>query len=1463
MKQNMFTHVLVRGLHLLVIAAMLAGLALNVLPVPVAHAATITVNTTDDEDNTDGDCSLREAIYAANNDTSRDACTAGSGDDTIIFNIPGTDPGCNAAGVCTIQPSSPLPVITDTVTINGYSQTGALPATATTDAVLKIVLDGINAGAAANGLVIQAGNTTVRGLVIHGFDGNGIVIQGGTGNTIAGNFIGTDVTGTAAIPNRADGINITDAMTNTIGGTTPEARSLVSGNGGHGISIVNDPKTWDPNLEVFQGTGEASGNIIQGNYIGTNVSGTAPLSNTLNGVLITDASNNVVKGNLVSGNGENGIAILNTGAPGNVETDVVTAEGPGPVSGSGSAMVTITDQPDAIEVTKTADPTSVAAAGDVVTFTVRITNTHGANVTIKRLSDSVHANLNGVGTCLVPQSLVNGASYTCSFSAAVFGADGNSETDTVTASGTDINGNFIIDSASATVNIGEAPSIAVSKTANPTTLAPPGGTVNFTAAVKNISTGNVTINKMWDTKHGKLIPNGLCAPISEVSLNPGDTLQCTYSATVSGATGNTVEGNFIGTDSTGTISVPNQLAGIQITDAPDNAIGASGNLISGNAREGVVLLGAGATGNSLQHNLIGTQADGTSDLGNGSHGVFVAADASDNAIGLSAGASNTIAYNGGDGVFVLSGTGNQILSNSIFDNDELGIELGDDNAVTPNDDTDPDAGANNLQNFPVLTSASSTTTGGVLDSTPSTTFTIQFFSSPTLVGCDPSGFGEGQTFLGQASLPTDGSGHVFFAVGLSLPSGNLVTATVTDPYGNTSEFSNCIPVPSAPVLSINKEVQDLNGGSAEPGDTLLYTINYSNTGYAPATGVFIEDTYSVSCTIISNITNDGFPDHNDNGTRLLWPATGGILLDAQASGSVSYRCTLDDSFPDGTTNVINTSTIDSAQTTPEQDTETVPVTAAPVLTINKQVQNLNGGSAEPGDTLRYTIHYTNTGNAPSTGVFITDDYSDLCATISNVTTDGNFLTFSDTAGVLRWPQDPNATTLAAGASGSLCYDCTLQATFPPGTADVTNTSTINSNETDPEQDMEMVLVTRGIIVVNKQTDPAGGTGFVFTDTIALPNTFTLDDGGTNTFNDVIPDTYTITETDPLVTPGHYNLTNLGCTEDKVDNSTEDLDNRRATINLDPGETITCTFTNIHKGTIVIEKVTNPAGGTGFDFTDDIESPPHSFSLDDGGTQNFVDVEPGAYTVTETVPWGWEIATIVCSDDSPTEVPSGTASIDLAPEEAVACTFTNKALDTDGDGIFDHLEGTGDRDGDGIPDCLDYDPSGYFYDEATGEIIAGGRVSVTGPGAVTIVHDGSSGFYQFTTDGTAGTYTITLTLPPSYVLSRKCLRQDPPPFDPTGGPNPTVLGNGEDGATGFLTSNACTDYYFTFDLELGDPFIINNNFPLKYVPPVPVGGYIVPVNELELLGPWITLVAVVIISTIAVMARKRRDSEGQV
>jgi hypothetical protein len=128
----------------------------------------------------------------------------------------------------------------------------------------------------------------------------------------------------------------------------------------------------------------------------------------------------------------------------------------------------------------------------------------------------------------------------------------------------------------------------------------------------------------------------------------------------------------------------------------------------------------------------------------------------------------------------------------------LGIELTP-YGVTANDPGDSDTGPNNLQNFPVLNSATSsggtTTVMGTLNSAASTSFTLEFFAN---AACDRSGNGEGQRPLGQIVVATDASGNIGFVANLSIqvPPGQLITATATDPGGNTSEFSSCSIVSS-------------------------------------------------------------------------------------------------------------------------------------------------------------------------------------------------------------------------------------------------------------------------------------------------------------------------------------------------------------------------------------------------------------------------------------------------------------------------------------------------------------------------------------------------------------------------------------------------------------------------------------------------------------------------------------------
>jgi subtilisin-like proprotein convertase family protein len=246
--------------------------------------------------------SFRQALIDANN-----APNVGGVPDDIQFNIAG-------AGVHTIQPLSQLPPITEAAAVNGYSQPGSVMNnfTGSLNTVLTIELNGALAGA-SDGLRILSGGSgsTVRGLAINGFQSDGIEISDSDNNIITGNFIGTNVAGNAASANGLMGVFITgDSDTNRIGGNTPAERNLISANTGSGIEI--------------NGT-TASSNTILGNLIGLNAAGTGDLGNTLTGVSIIDSGNNTIGGtsgitsrNIISGNNSDGLFLFGPGVIGNV-----------------------------------------------------------------------------------------------------------------------------------------------------------------------------------------------------------------------------------------------------------------------------------------------------------------------------------------------------------------------------------------------------------------------------------------------------------------------------------------------------------------------------------------------------------------------------------------------------------------------------------------------------------------------------------------------------------------------------------------------------------------------------------------------------------------------------------------------------------------------------------------------------------------------------------------------------------------------------------------------------------------------------------------------------------------------------------------------------------------------------------------------------------------------------------------
>ena len=281
------------------------------------------------------------------------------------------------------------------------------------------------------------------------------------------------------------------------------------------------------------------------------------------------------------------------------------------------------------------------------------------------------------------------------------------------------------------------------------------------------------------------------------------------SSIVGASSNNTISGNYIGVDVTGAAALGNVQYGI-FTSSSGGVIGGSapgaGNVIAASATIANVQIASRDI--VVQGNWIGTSVSGSSaPIGfiPGTFrvpGVFVTGNVAVTGTqigGTASAAGNVIAFNTGYGVFLSDqlGNGHSILGNSIFSNAQTGINLsspGSENTfgVTPNDNADGDFGVNGRQNFPVITSA--TTSGnvvGTLNSVSSATYRLEFFAN---AACDASGYGEGRTFIGLQSVTTDSSGNASFnAMFPALPVGqSVLTATATDSGGSTSEFSQCV-----------------------------------------------------------------------------------------------------------------------------------------------------------------------------------------------------------------------------------------------------------------------------------------------------------------------------------------------------------------------------------------------------------------------------------------------------------------------------------------------------------------------------------------------------------------------------------------------------------------------------------------------------------------------------------------------
>jgi hypothetical protein len=409
-----------------------------------------------------------------------------------------------------------------------------------------------------------------------------------------------------------------DLTTGTISGINPDADD-------HITCTFNDTRLFSGQFDV-----DKTANPTSVNEPGGNVTFSVTVFNQFSGgVTLTSLSDNVyndittsghdgivsttcsVPQSLAATDGSSGGAdtyscsfVANVGgSTGSTHTDTVTATVDG-FTQSDDATVTITDVASAISVTKTANPTSVAEPGGNVTFTVRIDNTSAVDsVTISSLTDNVHGDLDGQGDCAVPQTIAAGGFYECSFTAAVSGNAGGSETDTASASGTDDDGNPVSGSDDATVTITDvASAISVTKTANPTSVAEPGGNVTFTVRIDNTSAvDSVTISSLTDNVHGDLDGQGDCAVPQTIAA--GGFYECSFTAAVSGNAGGseTDTASASGTDDDGNPVSGSDDATVTITDvAPDISVQKSANPTSVIAPSGSVTFTVVVTNNSVE-----------------------------------------------------------------------------------------------------------------------------------------------------------------------------------------------------------------------------------------------------------------------------------------------------------------------------------------------------------------------------------------------------------------------------------------------------------------------------------------------------------------------------------------------------------------------------------------------------------------------------------------------------------------------------------------------------------------------------------------------------------------------------------------------------------------------------------------------------------------------------------------------
>ncbi|NSW45807.1 MAG: T9SS type A sorting domain-containing protein [Bacteroidales bacterium] len=801
-------------------------------------AAKFTVTNTSDS----GTGSLREAINSSNSNFVAD---------TIIFNIPTSDLGYNPqTNTFTISINSLLPyLIGGNLFIDGTSQPGysGLPKIAITTGnplsvpwalgifssnnkikglqiigfSIGILLsestgtnnhvescfigtnhNGTSAMPNTNGIVINnnANGNVIANNIISGNTANGIVIKKSNNTSIIGNKIGCDFNGTHPIPNE-NGITADSSSNNVIGGLLSSERNIISGNSQSGILITGRTST---------------NNIVQGNYIGIDVTGTAKLSN-LYGITVTKAYGNIIgRNNIISGNID--IGVLFTGK--HTRNNIVK----GNFIGTDYTGTQLLDNHKGVVIKSLANSNIIggntALDRNIISGNIEIGVYIEAADSNKITGNYIGPDVTGTNKVRIPDvngndSLIqgNGVEFNIVAKYNILGGPSYGERNIISGhkvygvvyyghcnNNTTIN-NFIGTDVTSKNSLPNATGICFDCASN------------HNDVINCVLSGNIGYGLFYvtrGTEYNRLLGNMIGVDSSGTQAVPNDIGMVVSTGTANNIIGgnspnernifsgnnlsglmitnqltenNIIKGNYFGTDITGTVAIPNLYGVMFSTFTKHNTL--DSNLISGNLSSGIIIYEE-ADSNLIINNKIGTDISGMNALANQSAGIYIDQGAKYNTVGT-LNKPNIVAYNIGGGILINNENTkfNKLSGNAIFDNDGLGIDIFPFGIVNQNDLGDLDDGPAKMMNTPLINYAEyngvDTYVQGTIDTQNPSGVTIEVYAAkPDAYNC-----GQGQRFVGAALADVNGNWNLTTNLLLGT---DVVTAIAIDNEGNTSEF---------------------------------------------------------------------------------------------------------------------------------------------------------------------------------------------------------------------------------------------------------------------------------------------------------------------------------------------------------------------------------------------------------------------------------------------------------------------------------------------------------------------------------------------------------------------------------------------------------------------------------------------------------------------------------------------------